>query len=230
MRVRWSLWIVGGALVGLLYASWIRRHDADDSNERASANPSQISKSQALNSPHSGRLPSAFVYNNGQPPQRELAPTDPRYDPVAHSRQDDLTSKEIFEAEPRDTKFAPIFERRIRANYADAFKELHVESKVLSLDVECRTLSCFATIYVVRDDGKYVYDRIGGLVLGDVLMPSWDDSNASDKAMIKLYMLFKPDLREEENFQQAVDSFSTLVRMVRDEYARKAAGAAKETR
>jgi hypothetical protein len=145
-------------------------------------------------------------------------------------RQDDLTSREIFEAEPRDIKLAPIFERRIRTSYEDAFRELNIESKVLSLDVECHTLSCFATVEVAKNDGRYVYDRIGGLVLGDVLTPSLEDPDTSGNAKTKLYMLFKPGLREEGNFQQALGTFSYLVGLYRDRYAKPTTGTDAESR
>jgi hypothetical protein len=219
-------WIIGGALVGLLYSAWTKLNRADSENEAfISAVPSETSQSQVLNS----RLQNAFVYNHGQTPQRELAPTDPRYDPVAHARQDDLTAQEIFEAEPRDTTFAPVFERRIQANYADAFRELSIESRVLSLNVECRTLSCYARVQVNNSDLKYVYQRIGGLVLGDVLMPSMEGADSSKNAEIKLYMLFGPSLRADEDFQSALNAFSLLVHKYRDKYARNAA-TDKETR
>jgi hypothetical protein len=98
------------------------------------------------------------------------------------------------------------------------------------LDVECRTLSCYATVQVAKNDEKYVYDRIGGLVLGDVLMPSLGDSDSSGNAKIKLYMLFEPRLREEGNFQQSLDTFSYLVHLFRDRYAKNTGGAVEETR
>jgi hypothetical protein len=75
MKIQLPLWVVGGVLAGLLYSAWLRHHNtAGTNNALISADPSQALKSQALNS----RLQNAFVYNDGQIPQRELAPTDPR--------------------------------------------------------------------------------------------------------------------------------------------------------
>jgi len=83
---------------------------------------------------------------------------------------------------------------------------------------------------VRKNDGKYVYDRIGGLLLGNVLMPSLEGSDSSDNAKIKLYMLFEPGLREEASFQSSLNVFSFLVHSFRDKYSKDPASAVQETR
>lgn len=128
--------------------------------------------------------------------QRDLDATHPHYDAVALLREEEgrLKADEIFEAEPRDPKVAPIFERRVTTRVETYLKELGLDAKVKVATVECKTLSCFTVLEVDPRDTTAIYDLVNGIMLGDVHSPSFDEATGQ----VTFVNLFRGDARGED--------------------------------
>lgn len=106
--------------------------------------------------------------------QRDLAPSDRRYNPVALLREEEgLTLQEVFEREPRDPTFAPVLEQRAHDVLDRVFKELRLDGKIRGVHTECRTLSCYTFIKVDDSDVEHVYDEVNGILIGDSQSPGF---------------------------------------------------------
>lgn len=138
--------------------------------------------------------------------QREIAPTDPRYDPVAWSQEDDrLSFKDIFDSEPRDAAFAPVLEQRIRKTIDLTKQELHLEDKIHNVRTECRTLSCVTSFDVSRADGKAIHEATSGILLGDSQIPELLDGADETRSEIRIYSLCRPAARDESYHKRMFD-------------------------
>ena len=129
--------------------------------------------------------------------QRELEATDARYDAFLMSKENaELSTKEIFEREPRDPAFAPTLEKRMHATLAVAFRELELEGKISSVETECKTLSCYTRVEVPREHGWEVYNALNGVVLGDAQEPSIDESDPA-RTYVTIGNLYRASTRED---------------------------------
>jgi hypothetical protein len=129
--------------------------------------------------------------------QRDLEASDARYDAVLLSKEnEDLSTKEIIEREPRDPAFAPTLEKRMHASLAVAFRELELEGKITSVETECKTLSCSTRIEVAREHGWEVYNALNGVMLGDVQEPSIDESDPH-KTYVTFSNLYRAGTRDD---------------------------------
>lgn len=199
--------IVVGIVGGIGFALWHRRPVATSSQVTRDATVSSRTSSPAL------------VVNQGRRPQRELAFTDPSYDPVRWAHEDDLTAKELYRREPRDPELAPKFERRMTSTYKTAFGPLEVDDKVQQISASCKTLTWMTEIVVANADADQVYRRINGLVLGSIHAPSLDPGDDPDTSKIVFYTAFEPAWREDHVFDDFVaNDFPRLVKGFRAEY------------
>ena len=204
MKLRWISFILAGSLLGLAGAALMRCGEIEGDG-RPSATTPRTSKLPRATGRSTFARDHTFAHNHGEAPQRTLSPTDERYNPVAFLREDDLSPKEVFENEPRDATFAPVLEHRIQAGYSDAFSQLEIDKKIASMKIECRTLSCYTSIDVAAKDGRFVYDRINGLLLGSLHTPGLTDADSPDLSRITFYTLFEPDLRDERAYRRFMD-------------------------
>jgi hypothetical protein len=135
--------------------------------------------------------------------QRDLEPSDPAYDAIQLGVEAELTPKEIFDSEPRDEAFATSQERRLRQTFADVFDRLAVTSGIRGVSVECRTLSCEATVLLDSAEGDHVYDAINGIPFAPVVeVNSPTDAAESETRTMTFALLFKPGHRDARAFQQ----------------------------
>lgn len=139
-------------------------------------------------------------------PQRELAPTDPRYDAVAYLRESagELTPQEIFASEPRDPVVAPVFEARARDAISSALDELELASKVKSIRTECKTLSCETRLEVSEEEASEIYEAVNGIMLGDVQSPGLERDG--DVGYVTFTNLYSPDARDDANHQRFLEA------------------------
>jgi hypothetical protein len=138
--------------------------------------------------------------------QRDIAPTDPRYDAFELSREDDeMAFKDIFERESRDLAFAPVMEKRIHDALHLVFHELQLEARVRAMHTSCRTLSCLTTIEVAKAEGEQVYNEINGILLGDGQNPELVDSPDAALSEIKIYNIYRAQTRDEGYYKQFLD-------------------------
>jgi len=152
--LRIAVFIFVGICLGVVMARvTTRTKSLSGDAKRVTSSAKATARIEAM--PHSlPLLPpwTGFTYDHSVP-QRELLPSDARYDPVEFSKQEeDLSSKEIFEREPRDPVFAPVMEKRIQAIHEIVFHELQLEDKIRKVYIECKTLSCYTTIEVAKSD------------------------------------------------------------------------------
>jgi hypothetical protein len=139
--------------------------------------------------------------------QKDLATTDARYDPVAYLEQEGgaLDAREVYLNEPRDPRFAPIFEKRINTTMETILDELKAKKHVKSVHVDCKTLSCSTTIEAdSRADAQQLYDEVNGIILGDGQQPGMDLSDP-DHPRVTIVNLYRPGSRDDGNFQQILD-------------------------
>lgn len=138
--------------------------------------------------------------------QRELKPTDARYDPVALSQEaaDELTALEIFEGEPRSPELAPLLEGRTRSSLDGVLRELGLVERTRGITIECRTLSCRTQIEVSKADGPQLYDQLNGILLGDVQSPSLDTSDPAVSRVV-LVDLFRRETTDEAYYRRFVE-------------------------
>lgn len=73
------------------------------------------------------------------------------------------------------------------------------------MSVECKTLSCYTRVDVAKGDGRYVYDRINGLLLGSMHAPGLTGADSPDLARVTFYTLFEPDLRDERAYRRFME-------------------------
>ncbi|HEX2691778.1 MAG TPA: hypothetical protein VHN14_34445 [Kofleriaceae bacterium] len=147
------------------------------------------------------------MYDHGIP-QRELPPTDIHYDPVALSREEDLSSKEIFEREPRDPVFASVMERRIHAIYDTVLHELQLEDKVRTVHIECKTLSCYTSLEIIKSDAGdewQIYEELSGIMLGDVQTPSLVAGAVPGRSDVIVYNLYRPASRDDAYYRRFLE-------------------------
>jgi hypothetical protein len=139
-------------------------------------------------------------------PQRELAPTDRRYNPLVLQREEEGTTiKEIFEREPRDPAFAPVLEQRAHAVLDRVFRELQLEGKIRGVQTECKTLSCYTFIEVDDVDVEQVYDQVNGIMVGDSQAPGFARATKGRPAGVTLYNLYRPDTRDDGYYQRFLE-------------------------
>lgn len=182
--------------VGLVAA---RRHA--ESSEPPASKP-------VWSAPRGGRTPAPLAPPRPAPvQQRGLATTDPAYDAVAYINQEAgaLDAKELYLGEPRDPKFAPIFEKRMDAAVKVALDELKLKDGVRAVHVDCRTLSCSTTIEAAPGtDVRDLYNELNGVILGDMQEPGIDTSDP-EHPMVTIYNVFRPGSRDDAGYQQIID-------------------------
>ena len=186
-RVRAVVLVAIGIVLGVTGA-WLR------SQRSVQVAPASVVASPSRLTRRPPRMPTAQT-----PPvrQRDLATTDPRYDPVAllAEANDELDIEDIIEREPRDPASATFLEDRARALLTDVIAELHLHDRVRAIHVDCRTLGCVTRIEVAPADVRRVYDQLNGVMLGDAQSPGED---ASDPAAgyVTMATLFRPVTRD----------------------------------
>jgi hypothetical protein len=139
--------------------------------------------------------------------QKTLSTTDAHYDPVMYMQQEGgaLDPKEIYRSEPRDSKFAPIFEKRLDTTWRTVLDELGLTKAVKAVHVDCKTLSCITTIEAAPGtDVRELYNDLNGIGVGDAQQPGMDVSDP-DHPQVTIYNLYRPDSREDGKFQQIMD-------------------------
>lgn len=140
------------------------------------------------------------------PQQRDLAPSDRRYNPVALLREEEgITIKEVFEREPRDPTFAPVLEQRAHEVLDRVFKELRLDGKIRGVHTECRTLSCYTFIEVDDSDVEHVYDEVNGILIGDSQSPGLVRAASGEPAGVTIYNLYRPDTRDDDYYRRFLD-------------------------
>jgi hypothetical protein len=195
--MRLVVFVLAGALLGVIGARWGTKTKAVE--VATEAPPSGASTSRVF--------PGARRSERSQPRhQEDLAPGDPRYDPLAILRADDtIHAKDIFEREPRDPVFAPVLEKRVPAALDEIFKQLKLEDKVHTVHTECKTLSCYTYIEVDDSDVEQVYDEINGIVLGDGHSPGLMHASADKPARVTIYNLYRPESRDDARYQKLLN-------------------------
>lgn len=163
-----------------------------------------------------------MMFNHGNVAQRDLSATDVRYNAVLLQKEEELTTKEVFEREPRDPVFAPIFEARLGSGYSRAAEELGFKDKVIKIKSECKTLSCYTEISVAKEDGGHVYDVMNGLILGDVETPGLADTADPAVSNLTFYTLYDPRMRDDALFNSYVEQgFVPLIQSIKAEQAQE---------
>lgn len=139
-------------------------------------------------------------------PQRDLASSDRRYNPVALLREEEgITIQEVFEREPRDPTFAPVLEQRAHDVLDRVFKELRLDGKIRAVHTECRTLSCYTVIEVDESDVENVYDEVNGILIGDSQSPGFVRAASGKPAGVTIYNLYRPDTRDNDYYRKFLD-------------------------
>jgi hypothetical protein len=193
------------ALVGVaaaLVVGWITRSEPSASRpsaEDAAVDATHPAPSRAVPATEATftRAPRQLVR------QRDLKPSDPGYDAIQLGVEAEMTPKEIFDAEPRDERFAANQEQLLRQTFADVFERLAVTDSIRGISVECRTLSCEATVMIGRDDTASAYDALNGIPFAPVVeVNSPTDSAEAETRAMTFALLFKPGHRDPRAFQQ----------------------------
>lgn len=186
-RVRALALVVIGIVLGVTGA-WLR------SRRSVQAAPASTVAFPVEAHPAPRRMPAAQT-----PPvrQRDLATSDPRYDPVAllAEANGELDIEDIIEREPRDPASATFLEDRARALLTDVIAELHLDDRVRAIHVECRTLGCVTRIEVAPADVRRVYDQLNGVMLGDAQSPG-EDASDPEVGYVTMATLFRPVTRD----------------------------------
>lgn len=139
-------------------------------------------------------------------PQRDLAPSDRRYNPIALLREEEGTTiKEIFEREPRDPAFAPVLEQRASVALGRVFQELRLDGKIRGVQTECKTLSCYTFIEVDDADVEQVYDQVNGILVGDSQAPGFVRAAKDRPSGVTLYNLYRPDTRDDGYYRRVLE-------------------------
>ena len=135
--------------------------------------------------------------------QIELNPTDVRYDPVALAQQekDNLTTVEIFLAEPRDPSVAPILERRLNSTMRTIIDELQLGPRVKSIKVECHTLTCSTCVEVAKSDAGEIYDQLNGIMIAESQSPDIDQSGVQSSC-VSIVSLMRPESRDQKYYDE----------------------------
>jgi hypothetical protein len=81
-----------------------------------------------------------------------------------------------------------------------ALRELELEDKVRAIKTECRTLSCYTRIEVLKGDGWRVYDALNGVMLGDVQEPGIDESDP-DHTYVTFGNLYRASTRDDAEYE-----------------------------
>ena len=189
--MRIALFVVVGLVVGVVLA---RR--GEDKSSVGDAAPARSRQQPVARVTWTSPMPMGHVL------QRELPATDPRYDAVQLSKEnEELSTKEIFDSEPRDPAFAPILEKRMHATLSTAFRELQLEDSIDAVKTECKTLSCYTRIEVSKENGWRVYDSLNGVMMGDVQEPQIDESDP-EHTYVTLGNLYRASARDEAAFEE----------------------------
>ncbi len=143
-----------------------------------------------------------LVFDRNKLRQRDVATSDPRYDPTLLQQEEELLPRETYSSEPRDKVYAPIFEKRVRTSLALALHELNIDKKVLAVVVECKTLTCFTYVEVAKSDGREMYDLLNGLPLGNSQQPDLVVDENSEHMGISFYYSYQPEMRSEHTYDQ----------------------------
>ncbi|HPH64416.1 MAG TPA: hypothetical protein PLF40_01685 [Kofleriaceae bacterium] len=136
--------------------------------------------------------------------QKDLSPTDSRYDAVRLLDEEDgkLTMAEVYEAEPRDPLFAPILEKRMQVTIANVLKALQLSEKITATSVTCRTLSCIATFSIASADADSVYSLLGYVPLAEVRGPGLEVNEMNpDVSEISMKLFYSADQRDDAAFR-----------------------------
>ena len=187
--MRAILLICGGVAIGVIVALFVGERGSDESESIA---PVVVTHRTRPDRPlTTRRVPIQVV-------QRDLTPSDPRYNPVALLKESagQLSPKEIFASEPRDPVGAPVFEARVKDSISSAIEELKLSSKVRSIKTECKTLSCETRVEVSSGDLMSVYDEINGIMLGDMQAPGIAQEGGT--GYVTFTNLYSPEFRDEE--------------------------------
>ncbi len=193
--MRLGFFVLIGVIAGILLA----RMGGDDERSAVDARPHSALRT--------GRGPRALwtgPVQTGTVVQRDLATTDSRYDAFLLSREnEELSTKEIFEREPRDPAFAPTLEKRMHDALVTAFRELELEGKIRGVETECKTLSCYTRIEVSKEDGWDVYNAINGVLFGDAQEPGIDESDP-ELTYVTLGNLYRASARDDAEYDKFV--------------------------
>lgn len=209
-------YLVAAVVIGVGSAALLRCSNARESDSGSAAGTS-ASDASFERSPRGATA--RFTYNHGKVAQRDLEASDGRYNPIAYIKEDDLLPKEVFEREPRDPRFAPVFERRIENGYTDAFRSLGIDQLVKNVKSECKTLSCYTEVEVSKTDANAVYDRINGLAIGDMSSPGQTDGESQDTALITFYTVYAPEMRDDRAFNDFMQKvFAQVIGIHKAEY------------
>ena len=162
-------------------------------------------------------------------PQRDIPPTDIRYNPVAlQDEKPELSLKEIFESEPRDVTFAPVMEKRVHDALDTIVQELRLENTVRNVRTECRTLSCYTIIEVASADLEQVYDEINGILIGDTQHPGVSHNAGPDHVTaVTFYNIYRPETRDDTYYYKEflVKAMRFPLDLAKKKYLKDQAGA-----
>jgi hypothetical protein len=199
--MRLAAFVLAGVIIGVACA-WLRAP-----THVASVDPApRLARMEPKPSDRVASRASASAEYRATVAQRELSPSDARYDPVARiAEEPDLTLKEIFEGEPRDPQFAPVLEHRIQAAVDVIARELLLGDKIRKVHVECRTLSCYTSIQVPQADVRDVYEQINGILLGDFQMPDMSKNAGVELGEVTIYNIYRSATRDDAYYKKFVE-------------------------
>ncbi len=197
MNKRLVLIVAAGVAAGVLVARL-----SGNSDDAPVVTPAPMAAQQARTGAVATTERAPLVFNRNKVRQRDLAASDPRYDPVKLLEEEEQTPQETFAAEPRDLKYAPIFEQRLKNTIEDVLRELNLQDKVIAIGVECKTLSCRTYIEVAKADGAAVYDQINGILMGNVQEPGLVDDEDPTHMDISLFNIYEPGMRDESEYKK----------------------------
>jgi hypothetical protein len=199
--MRLAAFMLAGLIIGVACA-WLRARA-----QVASVDPAPPLARLEPRHPAAPPSSAGFV-SRATVPQRELLPSDARYDPVARLAEEsdsELTGKEIFEGEPRDPVFAPVLEHRVQAAVDVIARELALGDKIRKVHVECRTLSCYTTIQVPHAELREVYEQVNGILLGDAQMPGVRADADAELGEVTFYNVYRPATRDDAYYKKFLE-------------------------
>jgi hypothetical protein len=216
--MRLAAFVLAGVIIGVASA-WLRARTHVTSVDPAP----RLARIEPKPSDQVASPASASSAYRAPVPQRELSPSDARYDPVARlAEEPDLTLKEIFEGEPRDPGFAPVLEHRVQAAVDVIARELLLGDEILKVHVECRTLSCYTTIQVPQADVREVYEQINGILLGDFQMPDMSKNAGVELGEVTIYNIYRSATRNDTYYKKFVEeAMQAPLELVKQRSARR---------
>jgi hypothetical protein len=190
--MRIAVFVVVGIVVGLIIA----RSRTDHGRSPVEPRPADSAGSAAGRARWTGPVQSGGVR------QRDLQATDSRYDAFLLSKENqELSSKEIFDSEPRDPAFAPKLEQRMHSALDTVFRGLELDDKIQGVKTECKTLSCYTRIEVSKEHGWEVYNAINGVMFGDTQEPGIDESDP-EHTYVTLANLYRSSTRDDAEYDK----------------------------